>query len=216
MRATPGPARGGAAACASIGPLPHYGSLSHTTGPPAAEGLRGRVAASLPTAGEGRQFEQRRAAIVFRARPVTAATRCVQVVGEMALPADRSAGFHAQHMIAAGARRCQSLPIPVRIPKRPHLVNDSSAEKTQKRADLSGRRAGFGRRLPKPAPPSKPPPEDQSYALNFATLGRRTAALLLGRIAPGGCQRGDAVMRETRSRRVVNSVAAQPHAFAQP
>src|ERR1019366_2016461 len=41
-------------------------------------------------------------------------------------------------------------------------------------------------------------------------------ALVLGRIASGGCGRGDAAVRQALSHRVVNSGTAQPHTFAQP
>jgi len=44
----------------------------------------------------------------------------------------------------------------------------------------------------------------------------RSSPLVPARIASGGCWRDDAVMREARSHRVVNSVTAQRHTFAQP
>jgi hypothetical protein len=76
------------------------------------------------------------------------------------------------------------------------------------------RRSGRGCAKNGRAPGGPPEPVEPYAVLTLACRGplraMRSSALLPGRIASGGCAHGDAVMREARSHRVVNSVTAHP------
>jgi hypothetical protein len=83
----------------------------------------------------------------------------------------------------------------------------------------SSRQGGAARARNAPRLAPRPNPSSRHAVLTLVCRGplraMRSSALLPGRVASGGCWRGDAAVRRARSLRAVNSVTAQRHARRQ-
>src|ERR1039457_665009 len=99
--------------------------------------------------------------------------------------------------------------------RRPFGVRERGGEARVARARPGARERGMAARLA----PDRTRRAARGAGVTGDRAQRRTmygSALVLGRIASGGCGRGDAAVRQALSHRVVNSGTAQPHTFAQP